>query len=70
MFIVQSGPIRSSLVALSTRTVAEEDEEEEEEENGEAISLLPFRSASTRLKRGKQTEQTRTEITEGLLVCR
>lgn len=32
IFIVQSGPIKNSLVAFSTRTAAEEDEEEEDEE--------------------------------------
>ena len=30
MFMVQSGPIRRSLVAFSTATVAEEEEEEED----------------------------------------
>lgn len=64
MFIVQSGPMRSSLVALSTRTVAEE-----EEENGDAISphLSPFCDYKIIKKR---REKRKKEQTEGLFVCR
>jgi len=43
MFMVQSGPIRRSLVALSTATVAEEEEEKEEED----IVFLPLSLSET-----------------------
>lgn len=43
IFIVQSGPIKNSLVAFSTRTAADDDDDEDEEEvapNDEIIFFL------------------------------
>lgn len=48
MFIVQSGPTRSSLVALSTRFAAELDEDDDNDNEGNIFFvLLLFNSISS-----------------------
>lgn len=50
MFMVQSGPIRRSLVALSTRTVAEDEEDDD--------AIIIFLSLSKKLSPLENSSQT------------
>lgn len=67
MFIVQSGPIKNSLVAFSTRTLAEDEDEEEEDEG--IILSLPLKLCLC-FSQKQEKKKLRKRINKSFVLCR